>query len=240
MEGQFQPALCERNRLFIILPILLTLFTTNIYATNEDPTTKKAPPIINTELTFSAVPIIANTVAAYRNLVTAANPVVKIEVATPTPATEASTFTFSALSREERRQHIANVAESYTNWGFRYQYGGTSIEKGIDCSAFTRFILNYFDIKAPRTSDEQYGAGEKIPVSQAQKGDLVFFGGKNSISHVAMVYSNDEKGLIVVHSCNSGIKKENISQSSYWRPKLKSMAVNLFDAAQDKSLSVTR
>ena len=268
MEGQIEPANCAK-RPFIILPILLTLFTTTLKATNENPTTPSK------DLTFSAVPIIANTVETYRNLKTIQATHTEeraiASINTPTEATIAvapteikdekialeapvvaheeklssgteaaltkmasTSFSFSELAREERRQYIAYFAESYTDWGFNYRFGGTSIEKGIDCSGFTRYVLNYFDIKAPRTSGEQYDVGDKIPVEQARAGDLVFFGGKKSITHVALVVSNDEKGLVVVHSCNRGILKENISQSSYWRSKLRSMAVNIFDASQNK------
>jgi cell wall-associated NlpC family hydrolase len=270
MEGQIEPA-CYAKRPFIILPILLTLtiFNTTLYATNENPT----PPA--NELTFKAVPIIANTLEAYHNLKTAHAPqpkesvkqldaaqlasvaaVSEKESTAKTLVTESvstikeekvssettaavnnmtsTSFSFAALEKSERRQYIAYFAESHTDWGFRYRFGGTAIDNGIDCSAFTRYILNYFDIKAPRTSQEQYEVGEKITVEQARAGDLVFFGGKKSITHVAVVVSNDEKGLVVVHSCNRGILKENITESSYWKPKLKSLAVNLFDSSQTK------
>jgi cell wall-associated NlpC family hydrolase len=252
MEGQIETA-CSAKRPFIILPILLTLtlFNTTLYATDNKPT----PP--NNELTFKAVPIIANTLAAYHNLKTvkapqakeaekpleavttesvssvvsnvisvnetlAVTPVVEATVATPvvkeekisSTATEATTkttstgtsFSFSSLAYTERRQYIAYFAESHTDWGFRYRMGGTSVDKGIDCSGFTRYILEYFDIKAPRTSQEQYEVGEKIAVEQARAGDLVFFGGKKGINHVALVVSNDDKGLVVVHSCGQGMR----------------------------------
>jgi cell wall-associated NlpC family hydrolase len=274
MEGQIEPASCAK-RPFIILPILLTLtlFNTTLYATDNKPT----PP--NNELTFKAVPIIANTLAAYHNLKTVKAPQAK-EAETPlevvktvsenavasvvsvngtkleTPVVEATSvvkeekitspitetvatptstsFSFSSMARTERRQYIAYFAESHTDWGFRYRMGGTSVDKGIDCSGFTRYVLEYFDIKAPRTSQEQYEVGEKIAVEQARAGDLVFFGGKKGINHVALVVSNDDKGLVVVHSCGQGIVKENISESSYWKSKLKSQAVNIFDSSQIK------
>lgn len=270
MEGQIEPA-CYAKRPFIILPILLTLsttiFSTALYASDNYPT----PP--NNELTFKAVPIIANTIAAYHNLKTIHAPQPKetlkqIDVAQAESVTAVSdketkvetlaletsvkeeklssetasamnkmtstTFSFATLERTERRQYIAYFAESHTDWGFRYRFGGTAIDNGIDCSAFTRYVLEYFDIKAPRTSREQYDVGDKIAVEQARAGDLVFFGSKKNISHVALVVSNDEKGLVVVHSCSRGIIKENITESSYWKPKLKSMAVNLFDSSQPK------
>ena len=72
-----------------------------------------------------------------------------------------------------------------------------------------------------------YNDGIPVPVESAKAGDLVFFGSKNNVSHVAMVVSNDAKGLVIVHSCSRGIVKENITESSYWKSKLKPRAVNI-------------
>lgn len=129
----------------------------------------------------------------------------------------------------ERRQNVAWFASSYSDWGFKYQFGSASIENGgFDCSGFVSYVLNYFDIKTKRTAAEQYTEGRQLPVSEARPGDLVFFGGKHSVSHVAMVVLNDEKGLVVVHSTNTkGVTQENITESKYWKAKLKDRAVNI-------------
>ncbi len=129
----------------------------------------------------------------------------------------------------ERRQNVAWFAASYSDWGFKYQSGSASIENGgFDCSGFVTFVLNYFDIKTKRTAAEQYKEGKQVSVSEARPGDLVFFGGKNNVSHVAMVVTNDEKGLVVVHSTNTkGVTQENITESKYWKGKLKDRAVNI-------------
>jgi cell wall-associated NlpC family hydrolase len=129
----------------------------------------------------------------------------------------------------ERRQNVAWFAASYSDWGFKYQSGSASIENGgFDCSGFVTFVLTYFDIKTKRCAAEQYNEGKQLPVEQARPGDLVFFGGKRNVSHVAMVVTNDEKGLVVVHSTNTkGVTQENITESKYWKPKLKDMAVNI-------------
>ena len=133
-------------------------------------------------------------------------------------------------SIEQRRQYVAWFAESYTEWGFRYKWGGTTIETGIDCSGFTRFVLNYFDYKTPRTAHQQFEEGNQIEVEKARQGDLVFFGQSKEITHVAVVIKNDASGLWVVHStCSEGIHKENISLSAYWRPKLKKMAASVIE-----------
>ncbi|MEM1121278.1 MAG: C40 family peptidase [Bacteroidota bacterium] len=106
--------------------------------------------------------------------------------------------------------------------GVKYKYGGTT-PKGFDCSGFTGYVYNKSNIDITRSSQTQAKKGIRIKVKDAQKGDLVFFTGtgKNKISHVAMVISNDHKGLVVVHSTSSkGVRKDNVTRSSYWNPKI--------------------
>jgi hypothetical protein len=226
MEGQTESSYSTR-RYFILLPILFTLITNNLKA--ENPT----PFLAIKNLSFSAVPIMANTLAAIDNLktlsVTKADEMVRAELAYAVSETITKTFKMSELGVEEKRKYVANFAESHINLGYNYRYGGTTVEKGIDCSGFTKYVLGYFDFKASRTSNEQFDNGMKVPVSMAKAGDLVFFGSKKYINHVAVVVSNDEKGLFIVHSCNRGIVKENVYESSYWKGKLKDMAVNIID-----------
>lgn len=152
--------------------------------------------------------------------------------------TDVSQFTLSALSRIERRQYVANFAESQTDLGVHYRYGGTSLQSGIDCSGFTRYVLDYFDFKVSRTAQEQFNAGSKVPVELSKPGDLVFFG-KKYISHVAVVVSNGKDGLVVVHSCSRGIVKENITESKYWRSKLRDDAVNVIDNSTETKQILT-
>ncbi len=227
MEGQTESS-CITKRHFILLPILFTLSTYNLKAENPIP-----PFLAIKNLSFSAVPIMANTLAAIDNLKTLssakADEMNRAELAYMPSETKTKTFKMSELAVDEKRKYVANFAESHTDMGYNYRYGGTTVEKGIDCSGFTKYVLGYFDFNASRTSNEQFENGEKVPVSMAKAGDLVFFGSKKYISHVAVVVSNDEKGLFIVHSCNRGIVKENVYESSYWKGKLKDMAVNIID-----------
>lgn len=144
-----------------------------------------------------------------------------------TPAVANERIVSTGVSVAERRQNVAWYAESLTNRGIRYHSGSSSIENGFDCSGFVHYVMTYFDIKTKRSSSEMYNDGVQIPVESAKMGDLVFFGSKNSITHVAMVASNDEKGLVVIHSCSEGIMKQNVTESKYWKSKLKDKAVNI-------------
>ena len=135
--------------------------------------------------------------------------------------------TLNLTGAAKRRQYLTWFAESFANWDFKYKFGGTDITNGIDCSAFVRFVFNYFDTPVNRTASELYNSGIPTDINSAQPGDLVFFG-KKHIEHVALVTKNDATGLWVVHSTSSkGIIKENISESPYWLNKLRNKAVNI-------------
>jgi cell wall-associated NlpC family hydrolase len=60
-----------------------------------------------------------------------------------------------------------------------------------------------------------------VNLENAQPGDLVFFGRKKRISHVALIVSNNNGELTVVHSTNTrGVVVENINESDYWRKRV--------------------
>jgi uncharacterized protein YgiM (DUF1202 family) len=97
--------------------------------------------------------------------------------------------------------------------GNRYVWGGESLTKGVDCSGFTMKIYEKFGIYLPHSSRAQPSYGTKIKASEAQPGDLFFYGSGKSISHVG-IYIGDGK---IVHASNKrdGIK---ISNCNYRTP----------------------
>lgn len=118
------------------------------------------------------------------------------------------------------RTDIINFAQAHI--GIHYRHGGTT-PKGFDCSGFTSYVLQYFDVMVSHCSRTQATQGNKISIEDAQPGDLVFFSrGRRGISHVAMVVKSEEGSLYVVHStCSRGVIVEDILHSDYWRPKIK-------------------
>ena len=91
--------------------------------------------------------------------------------------------------------------------GNRYVWGGTSLEKGVDCSGITMRILGKYGISLPHSSRAQPSYGTKISASEAKPGDLFFYGSGRSISHVAIYIGNGQ----IVHASNKrdGIKVSN-------------------------------
>lgn len=119
----------------------------------------------------------------------------------------------------QTRLDIVNFASVHT--GIKYVSAGRSI-KGFDCSGFTSYCLKYFDFNVSASSAAQAATGKRIEFSEARPGDLIFFGSKKSVTHVAMVVENDGEHLMIVHSTSSkGVMIEDVYASKYWKPKMK-------------------
>jgi peptidoglycan DL-endopeptidase RipB len=56
---------------------------------------------------------------------------------------------------------------------------------GFDCSGFTQFSFAGVGVLIPKYSGDQYDTGRKVPVGQAKRGDLLFWGPGGS-QHVAL------------------------------------------------------
>lgn len=105
--------------------------------------------------------------------------------------------------------------------GNKYVYGGTDINNGIDCSAFTQYVCGQFGILLPRTSKEQVKSGQAVAsLAEAKPGDLIFYsrnGTDEKVYHVTMYIGNGK----MVHASNSkpypqgGIKISNVYGSPY-------------------------
>lgn len=96
----------------------------------------------------------------------------------------------------QTRVDLVNYALQFV--GGRYVWGGNSLTKGVDCSGFTKQIYKKFGVTLPRTSRTQPSAGKKIKASQAQPGDLFFYGDGDGINHVAIYIGNGK----IVHAAS--------------------------------------
>lgn len=94
-------------------------------------------------------------------------------------------------------QEIANFACKYI--GYPYVAGGTSLTNGADCSGFVMAVYQAFGYSLPRSSYAQSGAGRGVSYSEAQPGDIIYYGG-----HVGIYIGNGQ----IVHASTerSGIK----------------------------------
>ena len=102
-------------------------------------------------------------------------------------------------------QEIANFACKYV--GNPYRAGGTSLTDGADCSGFVWAVYKNFGYSLPRTSYAQSGAGRSVSYSEAQPGDIIYYGG-----HVGIYIGNGR----IVHASTerTGIKTESATYRS--------------------------
>ena len=98
-------------------------------------------------------------------------------------------------SNSYKRQQVVNYAMQFV--GGRYKYGGSDPRTGVDCSGFTRYVLqNSAGISMNRSSGGQASQGVAIGADQMQPGDLLFYGSGRGINHVAMYIGNGQ----IVHA----------------------------------------
>jgi len=118
------------------------------------------------------------------------------------------------------RRKVVDYGKKFV--GTNYKYAGQSPKTGFDCSGFTSYVLKEFGVIASPASSIQASEGRYVAIDKVMPGDLIFFGeSKKKISHVAMVVKRGSDGITCVHSTTSrGVIVENISQSTYWKPKI--------------------
>lgn len=89
----------------------------------------------------------------------------------------------------------AAVSYAYKALGAPYVWGATGPD-AFDCSGLTQAAYRAAGVGLPRTTYAQIAAGERVPRSQLQPGDLVFF--YQGISHVGLYVGNGQ----MIHAPN--------------------------------------
>jgi len=87
------------------------------------------------------------------------------------------------------------IAYAEAQLGKPYQYGATGPD-AFDCSGLAMMAYRAAGLVIPRTAATQWAYGQKIPASQVQPGDLVFFSGADGTpaapGHVGIVIGSGE------------------------------------------------
>jgi len=102
--------------------------------------------------------------------------------------------------------------------GVDYRFGGTTPERGLDCSGLVRYVFQQVTgVMLPRTSQEISRLGEKIPVAELMPGDLVFFNTRRlQFSHVGIYLGEDR----FIHAPRQGGEVEIVTLSKgYWQKR---------------------
>jgi hypothetical protein len=88
----------------------------------------------------------------------------------------------------------AVVAEAKEFLGLPYVWGGTSKEKGVDCSGLVQLVYKKFGYDLPRVSADQARAGRPVAsMAEARPGDLIAWDNSsrnNGVDHIAIYIGN--------------------------------------------------
>lgn len=90
------------------------------------------------------------------------------------------------------------VQAALAQQGVPYRYATSKPGVGFDCSGLTGYAWAQAGVGLPHQSRMQYAATPRVPISQAQAGDLLFF--YSPISHVSIYLGNGTQ----VHAPNTG------------------------------------
>lgn len=92
------------------------------------------------------------------------------------------------------RQSSDVLSRAVNSLGTPYRWGGTTPEKGFDCSGLVKYAFGEIDdVELPRTSSAMARSGGKqVSRNQLQPGDLLFFRLRSRrIDHVAIYLGGD-------------------------------------------------
>jgi cell wall-associated NlpC family hydrolase len=91
------------------------------------------------------------------------------------------------------KQHV--VLTALSQLGVPYRSMASQEGKGFDCSGLMLYAFGEAGIELPRSSGDQYNAGEPVGPLEAEPGDLVYYPG-----HISLYIGNG----LMVHSPQSG------------------------------------
>lgn len=104
---------------------------------------------------------------------------------------------------ETRRQALVSYAMQFV--GGPYRYGGTDPHTGVDCSGFTRYVMQHgAGVSLSRSSSSQATQGVTVSAEQMRPGDLIFYGSGRSVNHVGMYIGNGQ--IVHASTYSTGIK----------------------------------
>ncbi len=122
---------------------------------------------------------------------------------TSTTSSSSSSSSSAKVSGGGSGASIASYALQFV--GNPYVSGGTSLTNGADCSGFTWAVYQKFGISIPRQSDAQGHSGKEVSYSDAQAGDIIYYGG-----HVGIYIGGGQ--IVHASTAKTGIK---VSSATY-------------------------
>jgi cell wall-associated NlpC family hydrolase len=109
------------------------------------------------------------------------------------------------------------VLQARRQIGVPYRYGGSSPQRGFDCSGLVRYVYKQAGIALPRTTESMSTIGLRVRKGEIEPGDLVFFDtGRKPFSHVG-IYVGERR---FIHAPASGGVVELVDmRARYWHTR---------------------
>ncbi|MFC0318545.1 C40 family peptidase [Olivibacter oleidegradans] len=119
-----------------------------------------------------------------------------------------SVYSFYTTRQEITPAAIVAFAKQFL--GVPYRFGGSSPQKGFDCSGFVNYVFSNFHFLVPRSSAAFNSKGRQVLLTEAQAGDVILFRGTNpkvkSIGHIGIVISDKGEPLRFIHASSGKIR----------------------------------
>lgn len=128
-----------------------------------------------------------------------------VELSTQLPKAQTMTEIKAGEGYSDVRVACVSYATQFV--GNPYVWGGTSLTNGADCSGFTMSVMAKYGVYLPHSSRAQANCGTRVSASEAQPGDLFFYGSGKGINHVAIYIGNGQ--IVHASSPSTGIKISN-------------------------------
>lgn len=108
---------------------------------------------------------------------------------------------FVSDSADALRDSIVSVARQQI--GTPYIWGAEKPGRAFDCSGLVKYVMSWLNVQLPRTANEQAYTGINVgkELDRMKPGDLLTFGTKRRITHIA-IYSGNGK---YVHASRPGV-----------------------------------
>jgi cell wall-associated NlpC family hydrolase len=114
----------------------------------------------------------------------------------------------SIPARVPIRDRLASAARQFL--GLPYRWGGISERRGMDCSGMIKTLFAKLNIDMPRTSRDQFHAGQEVALESVQVGDLLFFSSDGvTPDHVGLyigdnrfVHAEKKAGHVIITALN--------------------------------------
>jgi len=101
-------------------------------------------------------------------------------------------------------QAVADYALQFV--GNPYEYGGSSLTDGADCSGFVMAVYDHFGVSMAHDADVMRNYGKGVSLSEAQPGDLVCYSG-----HVGIYIGGGQIVHAIDYGYDIGITSVNYS-----------------------------